>query len=138
MSDAGVAPISPVLIRQTELLYALFSAAIPALTLYLRRFDTRNATQSGYRQNQYGSSGHNYEMSNLSNHRIATGGGNTNANNGIDNGDDSAAQASCIDFRPLVHTQYHARIDGPNCGKSNYGVSSASQEDRSVGSYGSD
>ncbi|KIX00816.1 uncharacterized protein Z518_09881 [Rhinocladiella mackenziei CBS 650.93] len=137
-SDAGVALISPVLFRQTELLYALFSAAIPALNQYLRRFDTRNATQFGYRPDQYGSSGHNYEMSNLSNHRTATGGGNKTANNGIGNGNGSMAKSSGADFRPAGYAQYHARIDGPNLGKSNDGVFSALQEDGSVGRHGSE
>lgn len=136
-SDAGVALISPVLFRQTELLYALFSAAMPALNQYLRKFDTRNATQFGYHPNQYGSSGRNYEMSNLSNHRTAAGAGNKTTNV-IDNGDGSLAKSSGADFRPAGHTQYYARVDGPNPSKGNDGVSSASQEDGSVGRHGSE
>ncbi|KEF57535.1 uncharacterized protein A1O9_05452 [Exophiala aquamarina CBS 119918] len=111
---------------------------MPALNQYLRKFDTSNATQFGYRPDQYGATGHDYEMSNLSNHRMATGAGNKSANNGTGDSDDSAAQSSGADFRPPGYTLYHARIDGPRVGKSNDGVSSASQEDGSVERHGSE
>jgi hypothetical protein len=142
-SDAGVALVSPVLFRQTELLYALFSAAMPALNQYLRKFDTRNATHFGYHPNQYGQSRGNYEMSNMSNNNrnaFSKGGGNMTANSGTGDSERevstaaTAIKSSGADFRPAGYNQYQVRVDGPTGGKNNNdGISGVSQEDGSVG-----
>ncbi|KIW61215.1 hypothetical protein, variant [Exophiala xenobiotica] len=136
-SDAGIALTSPVLFRESQLLYALFSAAVPALNQYLRKLDTTHATQFGYRTDQYGneSSGRAYELS-----RVAkqTNQGSMTGNNGIDDINGSGAKSSGADFRNAGYTQYHARVDGPTMGKAHDGISSASQEDGSVGRNGSE
>lgn len=137
-SDAGVTAIKPVLIRQCELVYGLFSVAAPALNQYLRKFDTRHVTQSGYRPDQYESGGQRYEMSNLTNHRTERGGGNTSGNHGTGNKDGFAAQSSGTGFWSPGYPVYHARIEGPHVSKSNEGMGSASQDGGSVERHGSE
>ncbi|KAK5267786.1 hypothetical protein LTR99_009758 [Exophiala xenobiotica] len=136
-SDAGVALTSPVLLRETQLLYALFSAAVPALNQYLRKLDTTHATQFGYRTDQYGneSSGRAYELSRMPKQ---TGQGSMAGYSGIDDNKGSGAKSSGADFRNAGRTQYHARVDGPTLSKSHDGISSGSQEDVSVGRHGSE
>lgn len=137
-SDAGTAVIRPVLVRQTQLFYGLFSAAAPALNQYLRKFDTRNATQFGYRPDQHELGDRNYEMSNLTNHRTERRGGNTNGNHGTGNQDGFAAQSSGNGFRAPGYPVYHARIEGPHVSKSNEGICSASQDGGSLERHGSE
>lgn len=137
-SDAGIAVIKPVLVRQAELFYALFSAAAPALNQYLRKFDTRNVTQFGYHPEQYELGVGNYEMSNPTSHRTERGGGNTNRNHGTGNTDGFAVQSSGAGFRPPGYPVYHARIEGPKVSKSNEGICGASQDDGSVERHGSE
>jgi hypothetical protein len=136
-SDAGVALTSPVLLRETQLLYALFSAAVPALNQYLRKLDTTHATQFGYRTDQYGNetSGRAYELSRIPKQ---TGQGSMAGYSGIDDNKGSGAKSSGADFRNAGRTQYHARVDGPTLSKSHDGISSGSQEDVSVGRHGSE
>lgn len=51
--NKGVNLTRPVIFRQAELLFSLFSAAIPALNQYLRKFQTASAATFGYRPDTY-------------------------------------------------------------------------------------
>lgn len=53
-ANKGVAITMPIVFRQAELLYSLFSAAIPALNQYLRKFSTVQAATFGYSPGTYG------------------------------------------------------------------------------------
>ncbi|KAK5943160.1 hypothetical protein PMZ80_004166 [Knufia obscura] len=46
--NKGVALTKPIIFRQAELLFSLFSASIPALNQYLRKFSTTSAATFGY------------------------------------------------------------------------------------------
>lgn len=61
--NKGVAVTKPVILRQAELLFSLFSAAIPALNLYLRKFQTISAPTFGYSPGTYG--GHSYGLKSI-------------------------------------------------------------------------
>jgi hypothetical protein len=64
-SDPGTALVSPIAFRQAQVLFSLFSAALPALNQYLRKFDTSQATMFGYNANTYGSGGRSYQLHSL-------------------------------------------------------------------------
>lgn len=50
-ADKGVAITKPIVFRQAESLFSLFSAAVPALNQYLRNFQTTGASTFGYSPN---------------------------------------------------------------------------------------
>lgn len=63
-SDKGVAITEPIIFRQVESLFSLFSAAVPALNQYLRKFQTTTAAIFGYSPGTYGS--HSYGLRSVS------------------------------------------------------------------------
>lgn len=148
-SNAGVALTKPILFRESEVLFSLLSAAIPAVNQYLRKFDTTQATVFGYNAGQYGSGGRSYQMDSLGAPKSKTNGTKNNTRNGTLNGTrngtmnderDDLAKGTGIDFGPTNHTQYHASVEGPHTegGYNGDGRSNASHEDGSLGRHNSD
>lgn len=133
-----MALISPVLFRQSELFYALLSAAVPSLNQYLRKFDTAHATHFGYRADQYGSGGHTYQLDTMSNQRSKNRAGRVAPAKGTGHAGEVLGKSTGINFTPVGHSQYQTRIEGPNNGKNNDGTSNASQEEGSIGRAGSE
>lgn len=132
-SNAGMALISPVLFRQSELFYALLSAAIPCLNQYLRKFDTTNATQFGYRPDQYGSAGGTYQLESMSNQRSKNEANTIATRPGTDKACEVLGKSTGSNFNPAGYSQYKARVEGPGDSKENDGTSNVSQEDGSIG-----
>ncbi|ETI29384.1 hypothetical protein G647_01837 [Cladophialophora carrionii CBS 160.54] len=148
-SNAGIALTRPILLRQSEVLYSLLSAAIPALNQYLRKFDTTQATVFGYNANTHGSTGRSsaYQMDSLDpGQRSKNGNSNTNTKNYSQAGTDEATdddqgmgKSTGINFVPANHAQYHASVEGPQSeGFANDGRSHASHEEGSLGRHNSD
>ncbi|EXJ59770.1 hypothetical protein A1O7_03917 [Cladophialophora yegresii CBS 114405] len=153
-ANAGIALTRPILLRQSEVLYSLLSAAIPALNQYLRKFDTTQATVFGYNANTHGSTGRSgaYQMDSLhaSGQRSKNGGSHANTKNyshldGTDEPLTDEAQrvgkSTGINFVPANHAQYHASVEGPQ-GQgeafANDGRSNASHEEGSLGRHNSE
>lgn len=128
-----MALISPVLFRQSELFYALLSAAIPCLNQYLRKFDTSNVTQFGYHRDQYGSAAENYQLDSISNQRSRNEASKITTQSGTGKADAVLGKSTGINFNPTGYSQYKARVEGPTDGKENDGTSNVSQEDSSIG-----
>jgi hypothetical protein len=132
-SNFGMALISPVLFRQSELFYALLSAAIPCLNQYLRKFDTTNATQFGYHPDQYGSAGDTYQLESMSNQRSKNEADKIATRGGAGKAYEVLGKSTGINFNPAGYSQYKARVEGPSDSKDNDGTSNGSREDSSTG-----
>lgn len=130
--NSGIALISPVLFRQSELFYALLSAAIPPLNQYLRKFDTSQATQFGYHPDQYGSAGQTYQLGSISKQRSNNDTSKVITNTGRSKPDEVLGKSSGVNFNPAGYSQYKTRIEGPSNGKENDSTSNDSQEDGSI------
>lgn len=133
VSDPGVAIISPVLLRQSQLLYALLSAAIPSLNQYLRKFDTTKVSQFGYRPDQYGSADNTYQLDSISNQRSQDRIDDSTKENESGKAKKVSANSTGINFNSTGYSQYQARIEGPNNGKEIDLSSNTSQGEGSIG-----
>lgn len=131
-SNSGMALISPVLFRQSELFYALLSASIPCLNQYLRKFDTKNATQFGYRSGQYGSASGGYQLESMSNQWSRNEPRGVGAQGGTGKAGEVLGKSTDINFNPAEYLRYKARVEGPSDGLENDSTSNASQEDHST------
>ena len=110
----------PIIFRQAELLFSLFSAAIPALNQYLRKFNTTGAAAFGYTNGTYGGGG--YGLRSLGT-RHKTDTSRLNTVNGRS------------DFAPDNHGNYVATVDYVN---SKGNRSDGSQDGHSLGRHNSD
>jgi hypothetical protein len=138
-SNAGIALTRPILLRQSEVLYSLLSAAIPALNQYLRKFDTTQATVFGYNANTYGSAGRSYQMDSLNAQRSKNGDTKNYSQAGNDEPHEDQGKSTGINFVPDSHAQYHVSVEGPHSeGFANDGRSNASHEEGSLGRHNSD
>jgi hypothetical protein len=139
-SNAGIALTRPILLRQSEVLYSLLSAAIPALNQYLRKFDTTQATMFGYNANTYGSAGRSYQMDSLNAQRSKNGDTKNFSQAGNDEPPhEDLGKSTGINFVPDSHAQYHVSVEGPHSeGFANDGRSNASHEEGSLGRHNSD
>jgi hypothetical protein len=137
-SNAGVAMVSPVLFRQSQLFYFLLSAAVPSLNQYLRKFDTRNAELYGYRTADYGSNGHAYPLENMSSQMSKGGAGFSATRSGTGKEEEILGVSSGVNFTPRGYSGYQSRVEGPTNARPNDGVSHSSHEGESVGSGSED
>ncbi|KAL2437929.1 hypothetical protein ABEF95_009346 [Exophiala dermatitidis] len=133
-SNAGIALISPVLFRQSELFYSLLSAAIPSLNQYLRKFDTRHAAQFGYTPDQYAYSGQAYQLESMSRSKnLTTTSNGIGGDNGPGKADEVLGVSTGFNFSNVGYSRYQTRVEGPANGKSHDGTSNDSQEAESIG-----
>jgi len=131
-SNSGMALIPPVLFRQSELFYALLSAAIPPLNQYLRKFNTSQATQFGYTPDQYGSGGRSYKLESMPKQRTNNGTSQGVMNTARSKAEEILGNSSSVNFNPTGYSQYKTRIEGPVSGKENDSTSNDSQEGSSI------
>lgn len=116
-SNRGVAVSNVIIFRQAELLFSLFSAAVPALNQYLRKFSTVGTAAFGYSPGAYGAGG--YGLKSMTRRTKKSQSSQRDTTTGKDN----FAPNHCMHYRATVDYQareeHDSSADGVSLGRHN-------------------